>query len=213
MLAPNTVYRDSSDTRSAVLFLAAGVLLVGHAAIWGIRVFTDLRPPTGLFAALGHLIAGVALVTLYPMLTDRIPSLSKGIVIAAAMPVVGWFVITAEQLIETAGILPPRAIPLPSVFYIGVLVSTITAYVLFTVACRRAGLFRSFYPLLLAPAILPVAWFTAQFVGRATELIGFFIVVGMALSMLAIGYTLRITTSADRKASAGSLAAGVVHRE
>lgn len=176
---PNAVVWDSSETRSAVFFLVAGVLLVGHAAIWGIQTFSDGRPPMGLFAALGPLIAWIALVTLYPTLTDRIPAFSTAIVLVAAIPVVGWFISTAEHLVEIAGILPPRAIPLPSVFSVVVLVSTITAYVLVPVACRRAGFSRSCSPLLLAPVILPVNCITAQFVIESPDSIGFLFVVGM----------------------------------
>lgn len=213
MSVANTLFRHPSKKRSSVLFLVAGVLLIGHATLLGLRLFTEVRPPTGLFAALGHLVAGVALVTLYPMLTDQIPLLSRVIVIAAVIPVVGWFMITTEQLFEIAGVLPPRASLLPSVFYVVVLVSTVTAYVLFAVACRRAGFSRSFYPLLLAPGILPVAWFTAQFVGKASESTGFLFVVGMALSLLTIGYALRITTLDDRRGIAGTLDAGIVNSE
>jgi uncharacterized membrane protein len=208
MVAIGTAYRSASEKRSSTLFFVAGVLLAGHAAVWGVRLVTDVSPPTGVFAAPGHLIAVVALVLLYPVLADRTPSLVRGAAIMAAIPTAGWFVITVEQLIEAAGILSPPVTELPSTFYLVVLVSTIIAYTLFAVVTRHtAGASRTLGSLLLAPPILLVAGFTAQTVIEASALTGFVTGSGLALSMFAIGQELR-TTAADSETPAGGLTTG-----
>jgi len=61
MVVIDKVYQSASEKRSSTLFLVAGVLLAGHAAIWGVRLVTDVTLPAGVFAAPGHLIAVVAL--------------------------------------------------------------------------------------------------------------------------------------------------------
>lgn len=172
-------------------------------------MITDLSPPTGLFAASGHLIAVVALVLLYPVLANRTPSLARGAAIMATIPTAGWFVITAEQLVEAAGILSPPVTVLPPAFYLVVLVSTIITYTLFTIASRRADVAsRTLDPLLLAPAILLVTGFSARVVSGAPALAGFVTGSGLALAMLAIGYTLRSTSETNRETLAGGVTTG-----
>jgi len=199
----------SVERWSPTLFIVAGVLLVGHAIVWGVRVFTDANPPSGPFAASGHFVAVVGLILLYPVLADRTPVLARGAAVAAAVPAAGWFVVTAEQLVEVAGVLPPGATALPPAFYLVVLASTVVAYVLFTVACRRAGVdSRTLGLLFLAPAVLLVTRVAARAVGSAVPPTGLVVGGGLALALLAIGFRLRTATSTDRGASAAGPAAG-----
>ena len=62
--------------------------------------------------------------------------------------------------------------------------------------------------LLLAPAALLLAGFAAQAITQGASLSGFATGTGLALSMLAVGYRLRTTTTTDRGAPAEGLAAG-----
>jgi len=209
MVVIDKVYQSASEKRSSTLFLVAGVLLAGHAAIWGVRLVTDVTLPAGVFAAPGHLIAVVALVLLYPVLADRAHSLTRGAAIVGTVPAAGWFVITVEQIVEVTGALLASATILPPVFYLVVLVSTIITYTLFTVASYRADVAsRTLAPLLLAPVILLVATVTAQIVIEAAALVGVVTGSGLALSMLAIGHELRTTTATDSETPARGLTTG-----
>ena len=194
---------------SPTLFLVAGVLLAGHAAVWAVRLVTDLRPPTGALAASGHLVALGALVALYPVLADRTPSLARAAAVMAAVPAAGWFVIAAEQVGEIAGLLSPGVTALHPAFYVAVAGATVVAYGLFTVASRRAGVDSwSLTLLLLAPATLLLAGFAAQAITQAAALSGVVTGTGLALSMLAVGVRLRTTVATDRSTPADGVAAG-----
>lgn len=209
MVAIDMDHRSAPEKRSSTLFLVAGVLLVGHAVVWGLRLVSDVTLPAGMLAAPGHLIAVVALVLLYPALADRTPSLVRGAAIMATISTAGWFVITVEQLIEAAGIPSLPVTELPPTFYLVVLGSTIVTYTLFTVASRHAAVTsRTLGPLLLAPAVLLAAAFTAQVVIEASALIGFVTGSGLALSMLAIGRELRTTAAIESETPASGLTTG-----
>jgi hypothetical protein len=135
--------------------------------------------------------------------------LTRGAAIVATVPAAGWFVITVEQIVEVAGALLPSITKLPSAFYLVVLVSTIITYTLFTVASHRADVAsRTLGPLLLAPAILLVAAFTAQIVIEASAVTGLVTGSGLALSMLAIGHDLRTTAATDSETPASGLTTG-----
>ena len=199
----------SPERYSPTLFVTAGVLMAGHAATWGVRSFTDASPPTGVFAASGHLVALVGLIALSGVLPNRTPSLARTAVLTATVPAVGWLAVTVEQLVEVAGVLPPRAVVLPPALYAVVLVSTIVAYVLFTVASHRAGSdSRGIGVLLLAPAALLATVFLARAVLAEPALAGFVTGSGLSLSLLAIGHRLRTVASTDREALVGGLAPG-----
>ncbi|WP_436923014.1 hypothetical protein [Halosimplex amylolyticum] len=189
----------SIERWSPTLFLLAGALLVAHAAAWWLRLVTDASAPSGVFAAAGHLVGTVALAALYPALADRTPRLARAAVVSAAVPAAGWFAITTELIAETVGMSSPRGPPVPPAFYVAVLASTVAAYVLFTVAGRRARLGpRTLVLLLLAPAALLVARVGAAAVDAASDAAGFAIGAGLGLSLLALGFALRRVASTDR---------------
>ena len=194
---------------SGLLFLLAGVLLLGHAATWAVRLFADAAPPTGHFAAAGHLVAVAGLVAFSPVPARRTPSLARAGALVATVPAVGWFVIAAEQLAGLAGVLPASVTALPAFFYVGALLSTTVVYALFAVIGSRAGFGSgAFRLLLLAPAVLLVAGTAAQAVVGASAAVGFATGVGLARSFLAVGHRLRRATSAERGAPGAGLTTG-----
>lgn len=192
MVNGNNTLWDSVEQWSPTLFLIGGALLVGHAAVQGIKTFTALAPPPDVFVTTGHLAALVGLVGLYPVILDRMPKLSRAAVAVIVVPLVGWLVMTVTQFLAVAGIVSSLADALPETVIMLVLVSTILTYVLFGVATLRVGEGSRIVGLLVfVPAALFVVSFVASAITGASDLIGFIFGAGFALSMLALGYQLR----------------------
>lgn len=192
---------------SHTAFLGAGVLLFGHAAVVGIRAFTDVAVPADVFAPVGHLLALVGLVGLSPVVDDYSPTVARvGAVVAAAVAL-GWAVVTLSMVATALGSRPPE--PLFGVLSMLVLVSTTLPYALLGVVTLRSGVAPPRVGvLLLSPAVLLVVLLGDVVVLGASPLAGVVVATGLALSMVAIGYTLR-TESA--RTGRSSLDGGATH--
>lgn len=190
-------------------FLAAGGSLLGHAAVMGVQAFTNVTAPADVFAPVGHLLALVGLVGLYPVANDCTPTLARIGAVVAAVIALGWAVVTLSILATTLENQPPPIDMLLGVLSILVLVSTVLPYLLFGVITLRSDVVsRSVGFLLLVPAALLVVLLVDIAILGASPLDGVVIGAGLALSMLAIGYTLGTTeTRTDRT----SLDSDVVH--
>lgn len=178
------------------LFYLSGVLLVGHAVAWGVRFATDLRPPVGGFAALGHLVALLGLLSLSTSLLDR-QAVQRGAAAAAVVPAIGWFLLFVHEVVTAAGLLGPRTTSIPALLSVVLIVATVAAYGIVAVAIHRARVDDPTLGFLLPmPAVLLVAGTVATMVTGATAAAGFLTGSGIALSLLAIGYQLRAVVAA-----------------
>lgn len=165
-------------------------MLLGHAAIVGVRAFTDLTVPADVFAPVGHLLALVGLVGLYPTVGDDSPAVAQVGAFVVAVVALGWAVVTLSVVATALGSRPPEL--LFGVLSVLVLVSTTLPYALFGIVTLRSGVAPPRVGvLLLSPAVLLVVLLGDVVVLGSSPLAGVVVATGLALSMLAIGYTLR----------------------
>lgn len=156
----------------------------------GVRAFSDLGTPPDVFGPAGHFVALVGLVGLAPVLVDRWPRMSRFAGAVAAVAVVSWAAMTGARLLAVVGaggtdMLPGGLVAL-------MFVSTVLTYLLFGVGIAwlgevplRVGV------LVVAPAVLLVVVLAASVVTGVAALAGFVIAVGLFLTMVSLGYTLR----------------------
>lgn len=200
---------DSVEQWSPTLFFVGGGLLIGHAVMSGVHAFTDIATPPDAFVTTGHFVALAGLLGLYPVLATGTGSLARAAAAAGVVALVSWFVMTVVRFFELAGIVSSLGDALPEPFFIVVLASTILTYGLFGVATLRIDSSRSVGLLVLAPGILTAALVVDSALTGVSALDGMFIGGGLALSMMALGYTLRTwDRPTDHAASAGDVAAG-----
>lgn len=188
----NSRNRHLIEQRSPTLFLGGGILLAGHAAVQGIEAFTDLSPPPDLFVTVGHLVALLGLVGLYPALADRTPRMTGIATTVAAIPIAGWVVMTTAQILAISGVVASLNQALPNAVIMLVVVSTVLTYFLFGVVTVRADEnSRTVGGLVLAPGVLIVILLVDAAATGSSAIDGVVIGGGLALSMLALGYRLR----------------------
>jgi uncharacterized membrane protein len=174
-------------------FLGAGGLLLGHAIVIGLQAFTNVTVTADVFAPVGHLLALVGLVGLYPVANDRTPTLARIGAVVAAVLATGWAVVTLSILATTFGNQPPQIETLLGVVSIVVLVSTVLPYVLFGVVTFRSDVApRRVCLLVLVPAAMLVVLLADIAILGAPPAHGVVIGTGLAVSMLSLGHTLRI---------------------
>lgn len=195
---------------SPTLFLVGGTLLAGHAAVQGVEAFTDLAPPPDVFVTVGHLVALIGLVGLYPPLADRTPTTAGVATVVATIPLAGWFVMTAAQVLAVAGMAASLNDVLPGAAVMLVVVSTVLTYLLFGVATVRAdGMSRIDVALVLAPGVLITALLVDAAATGSSAIDGVVIGGGLAVSMLGLGYRLQTwERSTGRAVSPGDVTAG-----
>lgn len=167
-------------------------MLVGHAAIRGVRAFTEVSAPSDPFGPAGFLLVLVALLGLYPALAGRSPWLARTVALLAAVPAVGYALILAFGVGELAGVTPrllevvPDALFLPihqgsmilTYGFAGLTVLRTDAYP------RRVGV------LLLAPPALLLGLMASLAVVPNGAAVGFVGGCAMALVHFTLGYSL-----------------------
>lgn len=209
MSSVHTSRWDSVEQWSPILFLVGGSLLVGHAAMSAIHAFTDITTPPDVFVTTGHLVALVGLLGLYPVFVNGTRRLAGAAAAAGAVALVSWFVMTVVRFFELTGIVSSLGNALPEAFFVVVLASTILTYVLFGVATLRIDSSRRVGLLVLVPGFLIAALIIDSTLTGVSALDGVFISGGLALSILALGYTLRTwDRPTDQVASAGDVIPG-----
>lgn len=184
------------DGKSPTLFLIAGGLMVVFAASTGLRVFTDASYPAvhNIFGPAGFFVGIIGLVGLYPALVNRVPVLARIAVIVAAIPAIGWFIITVFGIGSTVGVLPGMSVVFPPVFPIVVFLTTVLAYIVFGVSSLRSGGHSKTLSLVLfGPAVPFLALMVAVGSGAVASSGGaeFAIDIGHALAYLAVGVSLQ----------------------
>ena len=194
---------------SPTLFLVGGSLLVGHTAMLGVQAFSNLTTPPDVFGPTGHLVALVGLLGLYPTLADRTPTVMRVAGAVAAVALVSWAVMSLTRFLAVGGIVSSVSEALPGIFPIIVFASTILTYLLFGVATVRTDdSSRTVGLLVLAPGVLVLVALVSSAVAGVTALGGVLIGGGLALSVLALGYTLRTWRSHDHAVPAADATAG-----
>lgn len=192
-MASDTLSRWNSVERwSPTFFLVGGGLLAGHAALAGLRAFTDLTTPPDVFVTAGHLVALAGLLGLYPVVVADGPVLARTATGATVVALACWAVVTLAQFLVLAGVVASMGAVLPGVFFAVVLGSTVLAYCLFALAARRVTPeSRTVELLVLAPGGLTAAVVVAPAVVGGDAFAGVLVGGGLSLSMLALGSVLR----------------------
>lgn len=192
MRTVTTPFWRSLERHRQTLFLAAGGLLVGHAALRGLRAFTDVPTPMDGFGPAGYLVALVGLYGLYPALAEESPWLARAGALLAIMPVLDYALILAWGFAEMAGLVPHLFELLPgAVFFPVHQLSMLLTYVCFGAAALRAGdQPRRIGVLLLVPPVLILALIAGVAVVQNAAAVGFVVGCGMVLAHLGIGYSL-----------------------
>jgi hypothetical protein len=164
----------------------------------GVAPIHSFVGPAGFFVGI------LGLYGLYPRLAAGGSFLPRVTAVVAAVPLVGWFVITVFGIGDTVGVLPDVSVVLPGAAVIVVFVATMLTYLLVGATSLRSDVHSlPIGLLLLAPAVpylmlilavqvfLPVAW--GEFVIDSIH----------ALAHLAVGAALwNVEATGDPAASA-----------
>lgn len=167
----------SLEKRSAVIFLAAGVLFVGFVLVNVLVRFTDMTGAWLGVAEVGTGLAGliasiVGVIGLYPRLNDRMPRLSGAGVLSFFGAILG-LAVTVVWLVGIIGLEnAPEAVPmaLTALASLSVLLITL-GFVLFAVACLRANTpSRRIGYLLFVPVVMWVWHYVALAIFGSTRI-------------------------------------------
>jgi hypothetical protein len=193
MALANTPQWGSIERWSPTLFLVGGSLLSCHAAVAGIHAFTNLTMSPDVFGPTGHLIALLGLLGLFPTLADRRPLVARVVGAVTAVAIGSWAVMAITRVLVIMGVVPSLSDVLPGAFVMAVFASTILTYFLFSIAILRVDEGSRAVGLLVSVpgALLLVAMGVSAIVGM-TASGGFIIAGGTAVSLVALGYTLRM---------------------
>lgn len=174
------------------LFLLAGVFLIGHAGIMGIRAFTDLVTPPDVFVMTGHLLALAALLGLSPMLAERSPRLVRGATYVCTLTLTGWAVLSGIRFLALLDLMPPISQVVPGVFLVLILATMALTYTMYGIAAGRSATgSRTMAFVVLAPGMLLLILLVKSALVGSSGIGGFLIAAGLAVAMLTLGYSLR----------------------
>lgn len=191
--------RPSSLTAySPLLFLVAGGLLAVFAANTAARTFADggLQAIHSAVGPTGFAVGLLGLVGLYPALADEHRLVARLVGLVAAVPFVGWVVISGFGIGNTLGVAPDASVVLPGPAFILVFLLTMLAYILFSVATlRTAAQARTIGIALLGPAIPFLTLILVVQAFPPVEWGEFVIDSGHALAHFAVGLVLRRRTA------------------
>ena len=185
-------YWTSLERRSATLFIIAGGLLVGHAAIRGIRAFTDIPTPMDGFGPAGFLLGFLGLLGFYPALSERSPWLARVGALLAIVPILDYALILAWGFAEMAGVVPHLFELLPGAIFFPIHQSAmVLTYGLFGVATLRVGsLPQKVGILLVIPSFLILGLVVDVPFIQDSAAAGFLAGSAIALIHFVIGYSL-----------------------
>jgi hypothetical protein len=205
----------SLEERSRTLFLVSGLLFIIAAGFDMSNILVgieDLRSGVGqAFIAAGWIAALIGLLGFYPKLADRSRWLARAGGVCVVIGVVAFVGNGVTALVAFVRDVPPtEAFPMFVLvgMIIGVLIGSILGFVLFGVASLRSDV-RSLAVgllLLIPPLFVITNFFVLSVVGvpnpRPSE-VTLFIVSGLAMNMLAIGYVLRTGGAPTGSAESG----------
>lgn len=183
---------QSLEQHSSTLFLVAGVLMVVHTVIHALIAFTDMNYPLHHempFGVVGHMLAFIALLGLYPQLVTRSPKLSRAGAGLAVLGTVGWFVIGTMTLAETLGVTLPAWL---GVFAPVTILTVVLGYLAFGVAGLRSDIVtRTTALVVLTPVLVMIYNMAVALTTGGTREGQIIVAGGFALTHLAIGAALR----------------------
>lgn len=177
---------------SPTAFIAAGILFLGTAALFGLVTFTDVSHPvwlTALFGLAGLVASFVGLLGLYPGLVDRVPRLARAGLVTVAIAGIALVAFPLCLLAKTSGIVLPT---LPTVFFVIAMIATILGFLLFGVASLRTCVpSRTVGFLMLATVATFIVLFVADLMyGGSPRWLDFAVSGVQAVLLLTIGYAL-----------------------
>lgn len=180
------------------LFLLAGGLLVGYAALTGLWAFGDMATrQSGL--QFGYVFGFLGLLGFYHTVADRHRWLARTGAVAAVSGIVGVTAITVIEVAQPAGILSETP-PGWTVVLVLTLTGFIAGYLAFGVALLRTDdLSRRTGGLVLVPGLIVVVMLAHIAAGLASDVTAFVISAGEAMAHLAIGATLHATSTRPAK--------------
>ena len=187
------------ERRSPTLFLSAGVVLLGYAALNGLVAFTDMAyvAVKDVVGPAGFVLGFLGLLGLYPRLVDRSPALARVGAVCVSLGAAAFSVITLQGLAVVAGLESTSG---PGILLLLVAVGMIPGYLSFGVATLRAPVDRwTVGLLLLLPAVVFAAMLSQAFVYAAFGVLSettmrwsaFGISSAQAMAHLIIGYKLK----------------------
>lgn len=182
------------EEKSPTLFLIAGGLLVVFAANTGARTVADGGVPAihSIVGPAGFFVGLVGLLGLYPGIASDGAILGRLAGIVAAIPLVGWFVITVWGIGNSIGVVPGMSVVIPGPVVIVVFLTTMLAYILFSIACLQSRSYSQSVGLaVLAPAIPFLTLILVVQAFPPVEWGEFVIDSGHALAYLAVGIAVR----------------------
>lgn len=186
------------EERTPSLFLVAGVVLVGYAALNGIWAVTGSRVEPNLFEV-GYVLGFLGLVGLYPQFAGRQPWLGRIGAVAAVLGAVAIAAFNVRHVAELAGLVS-EAPPEP-LFVSMTLVGFVVGYLAFGVAALRSEAYSGRSSLLISvPGFVVVLMLVHIALGWNSPSTAFVISAGQAMAHLAIGASLRAgAESAERE--------------
>lgn len=165
---------------------------MGHAVMLGFQAFSNLAMPPDVFGPAGHLLALAGLLGLYRRLGDRIPILTRIAGTVAVVALAGWTLMTVTRLLAVAGVVPSAGDVIPGAVFMLVFVSTVVTYGLFGALTVRDDEWSWLVGIVVAaPGALILVALVASVVADVTAASGVVVGGGVALSVLALGYTLQ----------------------
>ena len=172
-------------------FLAAGVLLFGHAVSMGIRAFSEIPTPVDLFAPLGHLLAVVGVLGLYSVAVTRSQIYARISGFVSVASATAWSLIVYAQLSQIITFLPTWPDEFTATLSVFVMVTTIFAYLGFgTITIAVSDVSRDLGVLVLAPAgLFAIVIASVALIGPSSA-VGFVVGSGLTLCYVALGYRL-----------------------
>lgn len=199
MVSGSREHWEVLEGHSPTLFLVAGVLLVGYAAIHGIEaVMAVTLAPNPL--QFGYVVGFLGLLGLYPVLAGRSPWLARVGVVGAVSGVVGHSAIVGYNIAELSGMLSGGPATGPVFVFLAVSGFVVGYLAVGVASLRDAAHSRTVGLLLLVPGIIVVLMTVHILAGYASPETAFVISAGEAMAHLAIGTTLRTETeSSDRE--------------
>lgn len=191
---------DPLERWSPTLFLVSGVVLIGFAASLAAIGLMDMSVPRNVFAGAGFTLAFLGLLGLYPSIEDGSPRLARAGAVFAVLGASGFAVTFVLGVVEVGGITPPAWVqPIQLLNIIGL----VLGFFVFGVGTLRTDMYaRHLGVLLLVPAVVfAVNLVRVGVLGAWTPSWAPFLLGSLqALTMLAIGYSLRAESAATEHA-------------
>lgn len=192
MSTSTTARWEVLETWSGRAFVAAGVLLLSTAVLFGFETFTGVALPAwsmGLSGVAGLLAGFVGLAGLYPGLADRTPRLAHAGLGSVTVGTIAIVVFPLCQLAKTSGIGLPAP---PFILLLVFMAATVLGFLLFGVACLRTGVYSSAVGvLILAIASSFLVVFAGDLaLGGSPAWLNFATNGVQAVLLMAIGYVL-----------------------